>query len=61
PDEMGGMNKNEQFFEIISTGKYVSPSGQEILKRIRIIINRGKSTPAIEGKVWYYKEILPED
>lgn len=51
---------NNQFFEIISTGKYVSPSGQETLKRIRIIINRGKATPAIEGKILYYKEI-PED
>jgi len=51
---------NNQFFEIISTGRYVSPSGQETLKRIRIIINRGKATPAIEGKIWYYKE-EPED
>ncbi|MBA7675161.1 hypothetical protein ES703_83391 [subsurface metagenome] len=54
------MSHNNQFFEIISTGKYVSPSGQETLKRIRIIINRGKATPAIEGKILYYKEI-PED
>lgn len=53
-------SQNYQFFEIISTGKYVSPSGQKTLKRIRIIINRGKATPAIEGKIWYYREI-PED
>ncbi len=51
---------NNQFFEIISTGRYVSPSGQETLKRIRIIINRGKATPAVKGKIWYYREI-PED
>lgn len=52
---------NDQYFEIISTGKYVSPSGREILKRIRVIVDRGRSAAGSKScRVWYYKEI-PED
>lgn len=54
------MAGNDQFFEIISTGRYITPSGRETLKRIRVIVNRGRATPAIEGKISYYREI-PED
>lgn len=47
-------------FTIISTGKYVSPSGQETVKKLRVVVDRGKQTPAIESRIKYYKE-KPEE
>lgn len=52
--------KSQGLFTIISTGKYVSPSGQETQKKLRIVVNREKVTPAVESRIEYYKE-EPED
>jgi DNA uptake protein ComE-like DNA-binding protein len=52
--------KSDGPFTIISTGKYLSPSGQEIVKKIRMVVNREKPTPAVESRIEYYKE-EPED
>ncbi len=48
--------KSQGSFTILSTGKYVSPSGQETVKKIRVVVDRGKQTPAIECRIKYYKE-----
>ena len=46
--------KSSGSFTILSTGKYVSPSGREIVKKIRVVVDRG--APGDESRIKYYKE-----
>jgi len=42
--------KSQGLFTIISTGKYVSPSGQETVKKIRVVIGRERITTEADGE-----------
>lgn len=50
--------KSQGSFTILSTGKYVSPSGQETVKKIRVVVDRG--APGDESRIKYYREEAEE-
>lgn len=53
--------KSSGSFTIISTGVAKDASGSPVAwKKIRVVVDRGKQTPAIESRIKYYKE-EPED